>query len=121
MLLYLNFLIPVILKALVPDGRYGIITLAVDFIIFPLFLIILNVYLIQSKTGSSLLKCFIFMLLGSLLGDAVGYVVWGITSRNLISPDAETLVISKAIVLYHVAACFIFAGIYKAILMMTNR
>ncbi len=119
--LYLNILIPVILKVLVPDGRYGVISLAVDFIILPLALIILNIYLIQSKIESSLLKCFVLMLIGLLLGNAVGYVVWGITSKNLLSPDAETLVISKGIVLYHIAVCFIFAGIYKAVLMMTNK
>lgn len=121
MLTYLNILIPVILKILVPDGRYGVITIVVDFIILPLSLIILNIYLIQSKTESLLLKCFALMLVGSLLGNAVGYIIWGISSKNLMSPDAETLVISKAIVLYHIAVCLIFAGIYKVVLLITKK
>lgn len=121
MLVYLNILISVIVKVIVPDGRYGIITLAVDFLILPLSLIILNIYLIQSKAESSLLKCFAFMLVGLLLGNVVGYIIWGITSKMLMSPDPETILISQKIAVYHIIVCVVFVAVYKGILTMTHK
>lgn len=123
MLLYLNILIPVVLKVLVPDGRYGVVTLAVDFLVLPLSLIVLNIFLIQTKVENSLLKCSALMLAGLLLGTVVGYIIWGMTNANksLLSPDDETLMIFQAILIYQAIVSVVFAGIYKAILMIANK
>ena len=102
--LYLNFIIPVVTKMFIPDGRYGSLTIITDTIILPATLALLNIAFVIKNPEISYVKYFSFMLIGLLLGDSIGYLIWGISSKNLLKPDAETLWITRSLLLYHVAA-----------------
>lgn len=105
--IYLNILIPFIIKIFIPDGRYGTISLSVDFVILPLVLFVLNIVIIIRKIEKSLFKCFFLMLSGLTFGQMIGYLVWGISNNRLFTPDAETIIIVKGIVLYQICATII--------------
>ena len=114
-IIYINFLFPIIIKIFIPDGRMGLLTLVTDFLIIPLALLFLNIYLLNTKILLSPYKACAFMLGGLLLGDLVGYLMWGFSSKNLLSPDAETLWIVQRLVIYHIVFSIAFFGIYKFI------
>jgi hypothetical protein len=107
-IVYLNILVPVIIKAIIPDGRYGLVTIVTDLIVLPMLLLALNVYLLVKTIEISYLKCFSFMLLGLLLGNLAGYIIWGISSKKLFNPDGETIWIMKSLIIYHVSLVLIF-------------
>lgn len=103
--IYFNLIIPFIVKIFIPDGRYGALTIVTDTIILPVSLVALNIAIFFSEIEASFLKCSLFMLTGLLLGNFVGYIIWGISSKNLLKPDAETAWITKSLIIYH--ACFV--------------
>ncbi len=82
-LLYLNIGIPVIVKSFIPDGRYGVVTIITDLVLLPLVLLILNITIVLQKIETSFFRCSLFMLGGLLVGDLVGYVLWGLSSKQL--------------------------------------
>ena len=98
-LIYLNLLIPFIVKMFIPDGRYGSITIITDMIILPATLMILNITLYLNKIEPSFLKCCLLMLIGLLIGNLIGYIIWGFSTKNLLNPDAETLWIQKSLLI----------------------
>lgn len=108
--IYFNLFIPFIIKVLIPDGRHGTITIITDTIVLPTALMVLNIIVLVNKVSSPA-KCFIFMLLGLILGDLVGYIIWGISSKNLLNPDAETIWINKSLFLYHIGFTIILFGV----------
>ncbi len=99
--IYLNLAIPFITKFFIPDGRYGALTIITDTAVLPSILLALNIVLFLGRMESSLLRCAIFMFLGLVLGNFVGYIVWGITNKSLLHPDAETVWIAKKLLVYH--------------------
>lgn len=122
--IYLNLLLPFIIKIFIPDGRYGALTIITDIVILPLLLIMLNGVILIVKIEESFVKCCIFMMLGLVLGDLVGYVVWGISSGNLLKPDEETLHIIKSLILYHlgvVAILFLLIQVGRFIFMFFKK
>lgn len=104
-IIYLNLAIPFIVKICIPDGRYGSLTIIVDTIALPVSLILLNIVIFLNRIEVSFLKYSLFMLGGLLLGDFIGYFIWGITSKNLFNPDAETVWVVKSLIIYHI--CFV--------------
>ena len=99
---WLNLVAPFIVKLFIPDGRYGIITVVTDTVVLPLVLCGLNIVLIL-KGGASLAKSSLLMLCGLLLGDAVSYLLWGLSSKRLLRPDGPTVSIYAYLIGYHVA------------------
>ena len=73
----LNLLIPLVIKFFIPDGRFGSLTIVVDFIILPIGLLIMNILLVNNKVCSSFTMSCLFMLVGLLLGNLMGYFMWG--------------------------------------------
>jgi hypothetical protein len=92
-----------IVKVFVPDGRYGIVTVVTDTILLPLMLCVLNIVLIL-KGVTSVAKSSLLMLCGLLLGDAVGYLIWGVSSKRFLRPDGPTVTIYVYLIGYHLAA-----------------
>jgi hypothetical protein len=108
-IVYLNLAVPFIVKLFIPDGRCGNLTILTDFIVLPLMLTILNIVILLNKISVSHIKCFSLMLIGLLLGNAIGYIIWGISSKRLLKPDGETLWIIKSLSIYHI--CYVI-GIF---------
>ncbi len=123
-LICLNLIIPFIVTILIPAGRFGSLTIIVDTIILPGVLSLLNLFLVL-KNIESPLRCFLFMLLGLLLGVATGYIVWGVSSKNFFTPDAETIwIIGKMITYYlsfSVIACTLIHILKSAILIFSKK
>lgn len=103
-IIYFNLIIPFIIKIFIPDGRYGAVTIVTDMIILPVGLAAFNIVIFLNKIEASFLKCSLFMLTGLIFGNFVGYMIWGISSKNLLNPDAETVWILKSLIIYQV--CF---------------
>lgn len=120
-IIYLNLVLPFIVKIFIPDGRYGSITIVTDTILLPIILIILNISVFLNKIEVSILKLAIFMLLGLLLGNVVGYIIWGISSKHLFNPDAETQWINKALILYHICLVAIFLSVVYIVIFLRNK
>jgi len=81
LLIWLNIIIPVLINLFIPDLRYGWIPIIiVQLLALPIGLTILNIGIIFKKIEASPLKCFLFMFFGLMLGNLVGYAVWGVTS-----------------------------------------
>lgn len=111
-IIYLNLAIPsalmampFILRMVVPDGNYGVIAIISYTIILPLVLTILNISIFVTKIETSFLKCSLFMLVGLFLGNIIGYMIWGISTKNFFKPDAETVWVVKSLIIYHI--CFV--------------
>ena len=100
-LTWLSLAIPFIVKLFIPDGRFGRITVVTDLVILPLVLCVLNLVLLV-KGVASVTKSSLLILCGLLLGDAVGYLVWGLSSKRLFSPDGPTVSVYVYLVGYHV-------------------
>jgi hypothetical protein len=59
-------------------------------VIWPILLIALNMTLLIAHIENSVLKCSLFMILGFLLGNLFGYLLWVGKTGYLLSPDYET-------------------------------
>lgn len=124
-LIYLNLVTPILLqfvlgiiRFLVSPAIYSLILGLTIWIILPLILLLLNLFIFLSKAEPSFLKCCLFMFLGLLLGDIAGYIIWGITTKQLLRPDGETIDIFRELTVYYFclsAIIFIAVNIIKLI------
>lgn len=105
---YLNFLIPVVVKTFIPDGRFGVITVITDLVILPAALWILNLYIVAKSPGTRVAVCSLFIGIGLVSGDLAGYTIWGISNRQWFHPDAETIWILSRLVVYHCVVGILF-------------
>ncbi|WP_155324684.1 hypothetical protein [Desulfosarcina ovata] len=99
--LILNFIIPIIIKTFIPDGRYGSLTINVDLFIIPISLLILNLSALLFSKRKEFFRSFILMFFGMNIGDLVGYTIWGLSNSRLLNPDPKTILLFKGLVLYH--------------------
>ena len=110
-LILLNVFIPWSIKIIIPDGRYGIITIFTDLIILPFILLLLNILFFLRGIEHSILKVSFYMSSGLILGDITGYIIWGISSKKLFNPDYVTFGIIQRLLIYHIffvaTTCFI--------------
>ena len=116
--LFLNILIPIGIKFFVPDGRYGSLTIIVDTIVLPVLLIGLNAFLLLNKIELSVLRCFVLMLGGLLLGYLTGYLIWGVSHTALLNPDAETIWINRKLIFYHIFLTVILYSVIQVLRFM---
>ena len=115
LLIYLNFVVPIIVKIIIPDGRYGLLPIIItDIIMLPITLAILNIFALAKRIETSYVKCFSFMLLGLLLGEFTGYTIWGISSKMFFRPDGETIWIMKSLIGYQICFVLILFACTKA-------
>ena len=83
-----------------------------DLIIQPLVMLFFNIYA-ASKSGIPFLKCGLFMLVGILLGDILGYVIWGISSKRLFHPDGETVYLYQKLIACHIGTVLIVLVLFS--------
>lgn len=100
--LLLNLFIPVATCCLVPDGRYGLLTVLVWFGL-PIALLVFDLFLIPKTTFRVLFLCILLATVGVLLGQQTGYIIWGVSSDRLFTPDGETVWIQEALLKYNLA------------------
>lgn len=112
-IVYFNLIVPLLIKAVIPDGRYGIITILTDMVILPTVLILLNIFILVYKIEISFLRLWIFMLIGLLIGTMTGYVIWGISNSRLLRPDSETLLVNGMLLVYYGVVSSIFFVIFQ--------
>ncbi|PIQ87554.1 MAG: hypothetical protein COV74_00335 [Candidatus Omnitrophica bacterium CG11_big_fil_rev_8_21_14_0_20_45_26] len=115
-LIWLNILLPVIVKVFIPDFRYGVIPAIVsELTTVPLSLIILNAWLYHRQVEKSLFNCFVFMLIGLTSGELTGYLRWGLDSGKLLKPDNMTIFFASSILAYLVGItviAFLILGVW---------
>lgn len=114
-IIYLNIVIPVLIKIIIPDGRFGSFTIITDLFVIPLLLLMLNIFVLMNKLSQSVWKLGSLMLCGLMLGVIVSYLIWGISSKRLLNPDAETLLVYKMLFVYYSFFSLILIPILKLI------
>ncbi len=115
-LVFLNLAIPFVVKLIIPDGRYGMITIVTDLFVLPISLLLINIFLVVKRIEKSVLKLASFNLFGLALGNLTGYAVWGISRGRLFNPDGQTIYIILQLLKYH----FLFVLISWAIVKLVN-
>jgi len=103
--------LPLAVWFLVPDGRYGIISIFVHMALLPVSLVCLNAISVL-RYKLSLLPAVSASLIGLVGGNLIGYIRWGISSGNLLDPDGETIWITQRILLYQLT--FVLVGLLLA-------
>ncbi len=111
--IFLNIVLPLAFQFLIfvigiilPDIKYTV-AMIVPLLITPSALTIVNLYLLIRKIEISAEKCFIFMLIGLLLGNFISYFIWGVLTQRLLSPDSKTI----SLTLWYFVYCFKWVGI----------
>lgn len=99
-LILVNFLVPLILPLLVQE--LGSATRVLTGVIgIPTTLSLFNLWLYSKGIELSWVKCCIFMFLGLISAQVVYYLFWGLTTKNLFRPDAETVAINLMLAKYY--------------------
>ena len=122
--IFLNILIPVIIGILIPDGRYGYLFVIVDYIILPASLLIMNVLFVHNKVCPSFTIACLFMMVGLLLNNLVGYSIWGMSSGRFFNPDGETIYIFQGLVKFSVGfsvICLILGLVFTRVFSLFSR
>ena len=83
--IYLNLILPVVIESITTVTGRGTVTRIIDSLILPGSLIFLNSLLLSFKVETSWVKCTLFMMLGLMLGNMVGFGIWGIWISKTIS------------------------------------
>jgi hypothetical protein len=107
----LNISLPLGVWFLIPDGRYGVISILVHLMLLPVSIICLNSISIF-KGRLTILLVAGTSLVGVVCGNLIGYVRWGIYSGKIFNPDGETLWITEKIFFYQITV--VFAGLVLA-------
>lgn len=126
--IFLNLGIPILIESVILfvyvfEGGYGGSTLTVIlmwtyWVILPVTLVVVNLALFFSGVGASFLKCTFLMLSGLLLGLAIGYIRWGMTTKNLFHPDAETVALNQALAIFYISLAGGYFLIVKVVYFM---
>lgn len=80
-------------------GDLSMIELALDTIIAPIYLIVINHKLFAKVSVTNAVLLWIFMLVIVVIGHVIHYLHWGISTGNLMRPDSETVLILQIAVI----------------------
>lgn len=103
-----NLLIPVIAYILAElAAMSSILPLSIIWIFIwvalPWGMIAMNHLFMKQVSFRELSSGILFCVIGALWGQAISYVIWGIDTGLLFSPDDETMWVSQALLIYTMA------------------
>ena len=73
------------------NGEISLIEILVGTIIIPIYLVIVSYKFLDDFSMSKFFFMLLIILVVTILGIVISYFNWGITTRNLLKPDSETI------------------------------
>ena len=98
-----------------------ILEMITDLFIVPVYLIVINYRYNKKKKSYFFVLNFFIMIISSILGNAMSYFNWGVTTGLLKNPDAETLLIVNTIVTLNIITVFIACLIIQLIFLAKRK
>ena len=98
--MWIYYLIPIIIHLIfLPllfferNGEMSLVESIVGVIVVPVYLVIVSCKFLDNFSISKFLGMLLIMLVVAILGIAISYFNWGITTGDLLKPDSETIYI----------------------------
>ena len=100
--MWIYYLIPIVIHLiflpllfLERNGKISLIEIFVGTIVVPIYLVIVSYKLLDHFSMSKFFSMLLIILVVTILGIVISYFNWGITTRNLLKPDSETIHITN--------------------------
>ena len=100
--MWICYLIPIVVHLiflpflfLERNGEISLIEIFVGTIVVPIYLVIVSYKFLDDFSMSKFFSILLIIIVVTLLGIAISYFNWGITTGNLLKPDSETIHITN--------------------------